>query len=142
MAAPSPGRIPRQEFGAGSTPTPSRRNQDGVGDGFETDGLWEADFETASAGHMSESSEDDIRQNRERIHAQFYADQEARHQREQAARQLPPVAKEDAVQVDPGPTVAPGVAETQPPASTPEILTVEDLLRKGIPLDPARAQES
>ena len=149
MAAPSPGTstptstgwIPRQEYGAGSTPTPSHRDQDGVGDGFQTDGLWDADFETASAGHLS-SSEEDVRQNRERIHAQLYAEQEARHQREQAVRQLPPVTEEDAAQADTGATAAPGVAETQQPASAPEILKITDPLLRVIPHDPVRAEES
>ena len=98
MAAPSPSR---------STPTPSRRG-DGRGLGYPTDGEWE--FETASAGESS--SEEDIRRNSELIRLKFHEDQEGRHQREQAVRQLPPVAEEDVGQVDLGATAAPEVVET------------------------------
>ena len=141
------GQIPRHEFGAGSTPTPSRRNEDGVGS--ETDGQWEDDFETASAGGRSDSSQDDIDRNTARIRAKYYKKQQARHQKEHEDKlkarsipQLPPVTEEDVAQAAPGATAAPRVAETQRPASPPEILRVEDPKLPGIPHDPERAKES
>ena len=109
MAAPAP----RQ-----STPTPSRCSPIGVGP--PTDGGGEEPG-TASAGESSSAEEGFIR-NRNRIRAKFHEEQDARHRKEQEARsapQLPPVAEEDAEQAELGATAAPGVADTQQPASTP-----------------------
>ena len=144
-ATPTQGLIPRHEFGSSSTPTPSRRNRDGVGDGCETDGQWDSSAEAAAASAGESSSEEDCRRNSEIIRARLYEKQAIRHREEREARSTPPlpsVAEEEAAQADPGATAAPGVAETQQPASAPEILRITDPMLLGIPHDPVRAAES
>ena len=95
MAAPSPRR---------STPTPSRRYHDGVGS--ETDGQWEEEFETASAGKSS--TDENVRRACERISAEFHAKKAERQRAERKAlpTPLPVVVEEDTEDAQLGTTAA------------------------------------
>ena len=93
-ATPTQGLIPRHEFGSSSTPTPSRRNRDGVGDGCETDGQWDSSAEAAAASAGESSSEEDCRRNSEIIRARVYEKQAIRHREEREARSSCSTARE------------------------------------------------